>query len=88
MSVEARPLHVVVWSSHPKADQEIAEAIPRVISRYAVDLSSGVEITFPDDGTSVTYVARAAINLASVVRAARRPSAPLGLDVPATALAG
>ncbi|HEY7244032.1 MAG TPA: hypothetical protein VH678_09140 [Xanthobacteraceae bacterium] len=75
MSVEARSLHVVVWSSHPNADEQIAEAVARVVSRYAVDLSSGIEITFPQDGVNVTYAASAAINLASVVRAARAASA-------------
>jgi hypothetical protein len=73
--VEARSLHVVVWSSHPSADEGVAEAIGRVVSRYAIDLSSGVEVTVLQDGINVTYVARAAINLASVVRAARRQPA-------------
>jgi hypothetical protein len=53
----------------------VAEAIGRVVSRYAIDLSSGVEVTVPQDGINVTYVARAASNLASVVRAARTASA-------------
>ena len=35
--VEARSLHVVVWSNHSDADEEVAEAIARVLTRYAVD---------------------------------------------------
>ncbi len=72
--VEARSLHVIVWSSHPSADEQVAEALARVISRYAVDLGSGVEVTVPHDGIAVTYIARAAMNLASVVREARTAS--------------
>jgi hypothetical protein len=87
MAIEARSLHVVVWSSHPLANEQMAEAIARVLSRYAVDLSSGVEVTMPHDGVNVTYVARAAINLASVLRAARTPPAGLGLNVPVAAQA-
>jgi hypothetical protein len=87
MSVEARSLHVVVWSSHSDADEEVAEAIARVLSRYAVDLASGIEVTIPHDGVGVTYVARAAINLTSVVRAARTPRAGIRLDVAAVARA-
>jgi hypothetical protein len=29
MSVEARSLHVFIWSNHPEADEEVAEAIAR-----------------------------------------------------------
>ena len=39
VSVEARSLHVVVWSDHSDADEEVAEAIARVLTRYAVDSS-------------------------------------------------
>jgi hypothetical protein len=74
MSVEARSLHVVVWSSHPEADEEVADAIARVLSRYTVDLASGVEIFVPHHGGEVTYVARAAMSLASHVRQARTAS--------------
>lgn len=87
MSVEARSLHVVVWSDHSDADEEVAEAIARVLTRYAVDFKSGLEVTFPQDGINVTYVAKPAINLASAVRAARMPPGALRLDVPAAACA-
>ena len=59
----------------------------RVLSRYAVDFKSGLEVTFPQDGINVTYVAKPAINLASAVRAARMPPGALRLDVPAAARA-
>jgi hypothetical protein len=59
MSVEARSLHVVVWSSHPEADEEVADAIARVLSRYTVDLASGVEIFVPHHGSDEPRVARA-----------------------------
>jgi hypothetical protein len=75
MSVEARSLHVVVWSSHPDADEEVADAIARVLSRYTVDLASGVEISVPHQGDEVTYVARTAKGLASAVREARAANA-------------
>lgn len=87
VSVEARSLHVVVWSDHSDADEEVAEAIARVLTRYAVDFKSGLEVTFPQDGINVTYVAKPAINLASAVRAARMPPGALRLDVPAAARA-
>jgi hypothetical protein len=44
----------------------VAEAIARVLSRYAVDFKSGVEVTFRQDGINVAYVAKPAINLAHV----------------------
>ena len=87
VSVEVRSLHVVVWSNNSDADEEVAEAIARVLTRYAVDFKSGLEVTFPQDGINVTYVAKPAINLASAVRAARKPPGALRLDVPAAARA-
>jgi hypothetical protein len=87
VSVEARSLHVVVWSDHSDADEEVAEAIARVLTRYAVDFKSGLEVTFPQDGINVTYVAKPAINLASAVRAARMPPGALRLDGSAAARA-
>jgi hypothetical protein len=75
MRVEARWRQLIVSSDDASADEHIAEAIARVAARYAVDLGSGVQVTMAHDGVDVTYVARAALNLASVVRAARRQSA-------------
>jgi hypothetical protein len=69
--VEVRSLRVIVWSSHRSADEQVAEAIARVTSRYAVDLSSGVEVAFPQDGVNVPYAAKRAINLVTHLRAAR-----------------
>ncbi len=69
--VEARALHVVVSSNHPAADVQVAEAIARVMSRYAVDLTPEVKVNVPYDGVEVPYVARPAMSLASQLRAAR-----------------
>jgi len=69
--VEVRSVHVVIWSSHPSADEQVAEAIARVVSRHPVDLSSGVEVAFPQDGVNVPYVAKRATNLVTHLRAAR-----------------
>lgn len=69
--VEVRSLHVVVRSSHPSADEQVAEAIVRVVSQYAVDLSSGVEVAFPQHGVNVPYVAKRAMNLITHLREAR-----------------
>ena len=78
MSVVVRSLRVIVSSDHPYADEQVAEAIARVVSRYAVDLTGGIEVSILHDGVGLKYVVRAAMNLASAVRAARRP--PAGLD--------
>jgi hypothetical protein len=69
--VEARWRQLVVSSHDPSADEQIAEAIARVLSRYAVDLSSGVEVPMMHDGVKVTYVAKRALSLVSALRAAR-----------------
>jgi hypothetical protein len=58
--VEARWRQLVVSSHDPSADEQIAEAIARVLSRNAVDLSSGVEVPMMHDGVKVTYVAKRA----------------------------
>ena len=42
--VEARWLEMMVSSDHPLADERVAEAIARVLSRYWVDTASGVEL--------------------------------------------
>jgi hypothetical protein len=68
---KVRSIRVVIWSSHPSADEQVAEAIARVISRHAVDLSSGVALAFPQDGVNVPYVAKRAMNLVTHLRAAR-----------------
>ena len=57
--VEARSLHVIVSSDHPSADEQVAEAIARVVSRYAVDLRPVVEVNVPQGGIKITYVAKA-----------------------------
>jgi hypothetical protein len=44
------------------ADVRVAEAIARVLSRYAVDYGSGVEVNMSHDGVEVTYVAATAMN--------------------------
>jgi hypothetical protein len=74
--VEARWRQLVVSSDDAAADEQIAEAIARVVARYAVDLRSGVQVTMRHDGANVTYVGGAAINLASAVRAARTQPVP------------
>jgi len=55
MSVEARWLQLIVSSVHPCADERVAEAIARVLSRYAVDYASGIEVVMPQDGLQVPY---------------------------------
>jgi hypothetical protein len=70
--VEARSLHVIVSSDHPSADEQVAEAIARVVSRYAVDLTPEIEVNVPRAGIKVTYVAKAAMRFSSYLRAARR----------------
>ena len=57
--VEARSLHVIVSSHHPSADEQVAEAIARLTSRYAVDLTPEIEVNVPQAGINVPYVARA-----------------------------
>jgi hypothetical protein len=56
--VEARSLHVIVSSDHPSADEQVAEAIARVVSRYAVDLRPEIEVNVPHAESKVTYVHR------------------------------
>jgi hypothetical protein len=74
MTVEVRSLHVLVSSHHPSADEQVAEAIARVASRYAVDLTPEIEINVPHSGINVPYVAKAAMRFSSRLRAARRAS--------------
>jgi hypothetical protein len=69
--VEARWRQLVVSSNDAAADEQIAEAIARVVAHHAVDLRSGVQVTMAHDGVNATYVARTATNLASAVRGAR-----------------
>ena len=83
LMVEARWRQLVVSCDDPSADQQIAEAIARVVARYAVDLRSGVQVTMSQSGTNVTYVAKPAINLISVLRAARKAPAASVIDAPA-----
>ena len=83
MMLEARWRQLVVSADDPLADEQIAEAIARVLSRYAVDFRSGVEVSVPHDGAS-----KLARNLVSHLRAARTAPAALDLDVAATARAG
>ena len=70
--VEARSLHVIVSSDHPSADEQVAEAIARVVSRFAVDLTPEIEVNVPRADIKVTYVAKAAMRFSSYLRAARR----------------
>ena len=70
--IEARSLHIIVSSDHPSADEQVAEAIARVVSRYAVDLTPEIEVNVPRAGIKVTYVAKAAMRFSSHLRAARR----------------
>jgi hypothetical protein len=65
-------LHVIVSSDHPSADEEVAEAIARVASRCAVDLTPEIEVNVPQAGISLPYVAKAAMRFSSHLRAARR----------------
>jgi hypothetical protein len=48
--IEARSLHIIVSSDHPSADEHVAEAIARVVSRYAVDLTPEIEVNVPQAG--------------------------------------
>ena len=73
--IEARSLHVLVSSNHPLADGHVAEALARVLSRYAVDFRPGVEVNVPHDGEDVTYVANAQKSFSSYVGAAKTGSA-------------
>ena len=70
--VEARSLHVIVSSDHPSADEQVAEAIARVASRYAVDLTPEIEVNMPQAGITVPYVGKAALRFSSRLRAAIR----------------
>ncbi len=70
--IEARSLHVIVSSDHPSADEQVAEAIARVVSRYAVDLRPAIELNVQRDGVKITYVAKAALRFSSHLRAAIR----------------
>ena len=70
--VEARSLHVIVSSDHPSADEQVAEAIARVASRYAVDLTPEIEVNVPQAGITVPYVGKAALRFSSRLRAAIR----------------
>ncbi len=72
--VESRSLHVLVSSEHPLANEQVAEALARVLSRYAVDFRPGVEVNVPHDGEDVTYVANAQKSFLSYVRAAKTAS--------------
>ena len=63
--IEARSLHVYVSSHHPLADEQVAEVIARVLSRYAFDFTPGVEVNVPHDGGDVTYVASVTISVLS-----------------------
>jgi hypothetical protein len=58
--------------SRCSADEQVAEAIARVVSRYAVDLTPEIEVNVPRAGIKVTYVAKAAMRFSSHLRAARR----------------
>jgi hypothetical protein len=73
--IETRSLHVLVSSDHPLADEQVAQAIARVLARYAVDFTPGVEVTVPHDGDGVTYVASAHTSFSSYVRASRTRNA-------------
>ena len=57
--VEARWLEMMVSSDHPLADERVAEAIARVLSRYWVDTASGVELIMTHRGANIAYLARA-----------------------------
>ncbi len=70
--IEARSLHVIVSSDHPSADEQVAEAIARVVSRYAVDLTPEIEFKVPQSGINVPYRAKAALRFSSRLRAAVR----------------
>jgi hypothetical protein len=79
--VEARWRQLIVSSDHPSADERVDEAIARVLSRYAVGYSSGVDVVMPHEGVRVAYQARThPMRLLTVRRAAM--SLPPVLDVP------
>ena len=75
--IEARSLHVIVSSDHPSADEQVAEAIARVVSRYAVDLTPEIEVNVPQAGIKVPYMGKAALRFSSRLRAAIRAKAGL-----------
>ena len=50
---------MMVSSDHPLADDRVAESIARVLSRYWVDATSGVEVIMSHGGANITYLARA-----------------------------
>jgi hypothetical protein len=56
--VEAGWLEIIVASGHPLADERVAEAVARVLSRYWVDAASGVEVIMTHAGASVAYLAK------------------------------
>ena len=58
--VEARWLEMMVSSDHPLADERVAEAIARVVSRYWVGATSGFEVIMTHRGANIAYLARAA----------------------------
>jgi hypothetical protein len=72
--IEAHSLHVLVSSDHPLADEQVAQAIARVLSRYAIDFTPGVEVNVPHDGDDVTYVASAHMSFLSNLHASRTRS--------------
>jgi hypothetical protein len=55
--IEARWLEIMVSSDHPLADERVAEAIARVLSRYWVDTASGVELIMTHRGADIAYLA-------------------------------
>src|SRR5258708_3667150 len=57
--VEARWLEMMVSSDHPLADERVAEAIARVLSRYWVDPRQGVEVILTHRGANIAYLVRA-----------------------------
>ncbi len=57
--VEARWLEMMVSSDHPLADERVAEAIARVLSRYWFDTASGVELIMTHRGANIAYLVRA-----------------------------
>ena len=50
---------MMVSSDHPLADERVAEAIARVLSRYWVDPRQGVEVILTHRGANIAYLARA-----------------------------
>jgi hypothetical protein len=57
--IEARWLEIMVSSDHPLADERVAEAVARVLSRHWVDTASGVELIMTHCGANIAYLARA-----------------------------